>query len=457
MRMRDIARRAGRSLKQAKARTLLTSLAIAVGAFTLTLALAAGEGARQYVDTLIQSNVDPQSLIVVKDPAFFTGGTGQSGPQEFDPDATAFGQSSGGQTLKRLTQEDIDMLAKIEGVEKVEPLYDVTVKYMYRTDRPDKKFTAPVSTYDSTITTDTTAGTLPPLRTDIKDTEVTIPDSFVKAFGFESAEDAIGKQITLRFERPASFDPAEVERLIQEQGIGALQGFESIESKEVTLTVVATTNVSDLSFQGSNAITISAGTAQSASDFITEGTSDFRKFLLAGVIAEKGAKPEEVKQRIIDAGFESRTAKDLQEALFQFVNILQGVVFGFGLLALFTSVFGIINTQYISVLERTQQIGLMKALGMRGRDVARLFRYEAAWIGLLGGLIGIAAAVGVGAALNPFIATSFGLEAGTNLLIFQPIPLTLMIIVLMVIAIAAGYFPARKAAKLDPIEALRTE
>ena len=66
MRNRDIIRRAARSLRSAKARTVLTSLAIAVGAFTITLSLAAGEGAREYADKLISSNVNPQALFVVK-------------------------------------------------------------------------------------------------------------------------------------------------------------------------------------------------------------------------------------------------------------------------------------------------------------------------------------------------------------------------------------------------------
>jgi putative ABC transport system permease protein len=119
-------------------------------------------------------------------------------------------------------------------------------------------------------------------------------------------------------------------------------------------------------------------------------------------------------------------------------------------------VFGIINTQYISVLERTQQIGLMKALGARRRDIGRLFRYEAAWVGLLGGMIGTGLAIAT-SLLNPWIAKTLGLEPGTTLLLFKPMTSIVLVVSLMIIAVAAGYFPSRKAAKLDPIEALRTE
>ena len=143
--------------------------------------------------------------------------------------------------------------------------------------------------------------------------------------------------------------------------------------------------------------------------------------------------------------------------IFSVVNILQGIVIGFGVLALIASVFGIINTQYISVLERTQQIGLMKALGTRGKDVGRLFRYEAASLGLFGGIIGAGLAIAVGMVLNPWITETLGLGDGNYLLIFEPLSILILILVLVIIAIVAGYFPARKAAKLDPIEALRTE
>ena len=99
----------------------------------------------------------------------------------------------------------------------------------------------------------------------------------------------------------------------------------------------------------------------------------------------------------------------------EMINIVQYGLMAFGALAILASIFGIINTQYISVLERTQQIGLMKALGARGRDIGKLFRYEAAWIGMLGGLIGVLLAFLV-TLLNPAIANFLSLEAGTELL-----------------------------------------
>jgi len=174
-------------------------------------------------------------------------------------------------------------------------------------------------------------------------------------------------------------------------------------------------------------------------------------------LAVEGEDPDEVKAALLEDEFYAQTAEDLQGVIFSIVNILQGIVLGFGVIALIASVFGIINTQYISVLERTREIGLMKALGMRGGGVSRLFQFEAAWIGFLGGVIGAAIAVVLGILFNPTITELLGLGEGNYLLIFQPLPLIGMVIVLMLIAMLAGWFPARKAAKLDPIEALRTE
>jgi putative ABC transport system permease protein len=152
-----------------------------------------------------------------------------------------------------------------------------------------------------------------------------------------------------------------------------------------------------------------------------------------------------------------QSVEDTQKFLTQIISILQGIVVAFGLIAVVASVFGIVNTMYISVLQRTREIGLMKALGMRKRDIGRLFRFEAAWIGFIGGLIGSVIAFLLGTALNPWITKKLALGAGEKLLIFKLPQIIILIVILMVIATLAGLLPSRKAAKLDPIEALRTE
>jgi putative ABC transport system permease protein len=108
------------------------------------------------------------------------------------------------------------------------------------------------------------------------------------------------------------------------------------------------------------------------------------------------------------------------------------------------------------VLERTREIGLMKALGTSRRTVSGLFIVEAAWIGFIGALLGSLVAIAAGTLLNPFISRkiNFGDE---RLLIFKPGQVVGLIVFLVIVTTIAGLLPARKAAKLDPIEALRTE
>ena len=158
----------------------------------------------------------------------------------------------------------------------------------------------------------------------------------------------------------------------------------------------------------------------------------------------------------ISKDYSAYSIQDVRKTLLTMVNAAQAALAGFGGLALLASVFGIINTMYISVLERTSQIGLMKALGMSGRDIGKLFRYEAAWVGLLGGLIGVGLASLV-TLLNPVIASALKLSAGTNLLVINPLHIGLLVIGLVAMAVISGWLPSRKATKLDPIEALRTE
>jgi putative ABC transport system permease protein len=453
MRTTDIIRRAGRSLKNAKARTILTSLAIAVGAFTLTLALAAGAGARSYTNTLLTSNIDPQVLAIAADSSVFK--AGESGPQEYNP-STTIGTRANGVTIKLLNQSDIDKIAARSDIASITPTYTIDAQYVTQ-GGAQKKYTAEVTTYDSGVTQTVAAGALPALRSSITDSQIALPEVYVPLLGFTSDQDAVGKTVTIHLSRTPNITEAQIEQVLATQGTAGLQALSAPSVMDATYTIVAVVGKSATALSAATSLEISNNSAKSLSDFSTLGTSSYQKYSLATASVKTGIDPETVKNALTKQGYGVETAKDLQSLLFTIVDTLQGVVIGFGLLAIVTSVFGIINTQYISVLERTREIGLMKALGMRGRHVSRLFQFEAAWIGFLGGVLGSLLAVILGLVLNPWITSALSLGAGTNLLIFQPVPILLLIIVLMLIAMLAGYFPARKASKLDPIEALRTE
>ena len=453
MRTTDIIRRAGRSLKNAKARTVLTSLAIAVGAFTLTLALAAGAGARSYTHTLLTSNIDPQILAIGANSNVFK--AGQTGPQEYSA-TSSLGTRANGITIKLLSQADINKIAARSDIASVTPTYTIDAQYVTK-GGDQKKYTADVTTYDPFVTQTVAAGTLPALRSSIADNQIALPEVYVSLLGFTSDQDAVGKTVTIHLARTPTITQTQIEQALASGGAAAVETLSAPSTMDATYTIAAVIGKSATALTSNSDLEVSNASAKALSDFSTLGTSNYQEYDLATASVKEGINPETVKNALIKQGYGVETAQDLQSLLFTIVDTLQGVVIGFGLLAIVTSVFGIINTQYISVLERTREIGLMKALGMRGRHVSRLFQFEAAWIGFLGGVIGSIIAVLLGFLLNPAITKALGLGKGTNLLIFQPVPIVLLIIVLMLVAMLAGYFPARKASKLDPIEALRTE
>lgn len=452
MKTLDIVSRAGRNLRRAKMRTFLTSVAIAVGGFAIMASLMAGEGARQYVDRIISSNIDPNGLLVTKaDDAFDAGG--QKALKEYNPDAGMHD----GREFQMVTLDDVEKLKARKDLKDVAPVFQLQPKYMIFSIKPDKKYTGEVMRRDSAIRMESAAGKAMDKGVDLASSEASVPEAYADELGV-SPEALIGSRLTITIEQiPQEVNEQEIAKAYMERGEAGVRELTKGKTLDKEFTIVSVSKKSPDQLTNTPNTYISPNAAKELADFTTLGTDQHQKYISVLAAVADGKDPEEVKKSLKDdLGLTAMTSKDIQGALFNFVNILQGIVLGFGALALAVSIFGIVNTQYISVLERTQQIGLMKALGASRRDIGRLFRYEAAWVGLLGGVLGVLAAWGVGTVLNPWISETLNFGE-YSLLIFQPLPAVAVVIILMVVAIVAGFLPSRKAAKLDPIEALRTE
>jgi putative ABC transport system permease protein len=128
-----------------------------------------------------------------------------------------------------------------------------------------------------------------------------------------------------------------------------------------------------------------------------------------------------------------------------------------GSIALVVSSLGIVNTMVMSILERTREIGIMKAVGGSDADVRNIFLVEASSIGILGGLVGVAIGWTVGRIIN-FAANWYIKSQGGDPGNLFSLPLWLVagsIGFAIVVSLIAGSYPARRAARLDPIQALR--
>jgi putative ABC transport system permease protein len=158
------------------------------------------------------------------------------------------------------------------------------------------------------------------------------------------------------------------------------------------------------------------------------------------------------------------------------LTILLGAIAG---ISLFVAGVGIANIMFVSVVERTKEIGVLKALGFKGRDILSLFLSEAAVLGIVGGALGIVSGVAISFAVPYLLTGSMGSSSlsqsgtggfgGTSSTsgqfgssfsytpVFSPELIGLVFLFAVGLSIIAGLYPARRASKMDPVVALRHE
>ncbi|MEM3154176.1 MAG: ABC transporter permease [Candidatus Woesearchaeota archaeon] len=204
-----------------------------------------------------------------------------------------------------------------------------------------------------------------------------------------------------------------------------------------------------------------------AEDDVRRLVNDSVSYTAVVAQAAAGVNPEEVGERIEKAIRRDRHQKEGKEdftvttatefiASFNAVfNIIQVVFVGIAAISLLVGGIGIMNVMFTAVLERTREIGVMKAIGARNRDVLTLFLIESGILGVAGGIIGIIIGAGISKSVEFGANTAFG--PGTITAVFPVWLIVGALLFSFVIGTVSGVLPARRASKLRPVEALRYE
>ncbi|MAE42166.1 hypothetical protein CMO93_00210 [Candidatus Woesearchaeota archaeon] len=182
--------------------------------------------------------------------------------------------------------------------------------------------------------------------------------------------------------------------------------------------------------------------------------------------ADKGANPSELAERIEEKlrkekgqeegeeDFYVQTFEQLLETFGVVLIVINAILVIIAGISVLVAAVNIMNTMYTAVLERTKEIGIMKAIGARNSTILFMFFFESGILGLIGGAIGIILGYGL-AKLGGAITASAGFAAFQP---YFPVWLTISLLVFsFLIGAVSGYFPARAASKLKPVDALRYE
>jgi putative ABC transport system permease protein len=172
----------------------------------------------------------------------------------------------------------------------------------------------------------------------------------------------------------------------------------------------------------------------------------------------------DITDQITKKGFQAYTPQSFVQGINNFFVILQVIFGGVGAIALLVAAIGIANTMAMSILERTREIGLMKAVGATNRDVLAIFLGEASGIGFLGGLggviIGWIAGQGINVLAIVYLANQATQQGGAppSVAVYTPLWLPLFALLFStLIGMLSGLYPALRAATMIPVLALKYE
>ncbi len=389
--------RAFENLRRQKLRSSLTLLGIVIGIASVVALISIGDGFNKSVEREFEK-LGSNTLIILP-------GSGL---------ATSF--------FAELDEDDVDTVKSVKGVENATPIY-VSSQIVSFKEEKQAVLILGIDTRDHALLED--LGML-----DLNEGRLlTSSDNFSVLVGSRFAEDVFEEELYLK---------------------------QNIVFEGDSLRIVGITKAAGQSFGAmfDNAIVMNY---KALEDITGEDLTPFRIF----VKAVNKEEVQEVKDRISRAlerahgreDFQIMTASQIQESALSILGLIQLVLVFIAAISLVVGGIGILNTMLMAVMERTDEIGVMKAIGATNTLVLQLFLTEAGLIGLVGGFIGYSLGFIV-ALVGGVVASSSGVDL---IISFEPMLLLGSLGFAFFVGMISGFLPARRASLMDPVEALREE
>ena len=421
-----------KSLTGHKIRTFLTSFSVFVGVFIIIILLSLSNGAQELIIAQITNQFDLKTIFVLR--------KGSLSPNFFGTNVT---ESDNTKQIKILDNQILNEIRNIEGVQFADPVINIFSRKLEFIDKNFDDRVVPSASgggwnlreEDSTIKTVT--GEV----FDIKKDEIILTKDLVDAYG-KDVNEVIGQKVVL---------------------VDTVSGF-SNQSKPIPNREYTVVGVIEKIRNFVYILNLDEGLSTIAEKNNYNSVEEYINTVGYPSIYVK-AKSENlvnnIAQEIKDKGFDASTLEDVLK-VFNTLFIVVPIIFIFiGIVAIFVSSIGIINTMLMSVFERTRDIGVMKAVGARNKDILILFLSESSLIGFLGGLMAVVFSVifmNIGnQVFKDRIVKILDIKGVENIFIFSNEFILLVLVFSILVGILAGLYPAIRAAKMNPVDALRSE
>jgi ABC-type antimicrobial peptide transport system permease subunit len=485
----DLLRLAFRNLREAKLRATLTSMGVIVGVAVIVTMVSFGLGLQRNMLSRFRA-LDLFNEMRVFGKNVFTMAAGNQNPgrrNENPNDRRGPSFKPDKEPTRILDDAAIAEISKIAGVAYVEPSLSIFTYVRVNGHSQIESIGGASVPNASSRFKEFKAGLM--ISSPDAD-EAVVKDTFARDFGFDKPEDAIGKTIEFlaaakesgkETTKPADEEPPGFFGLPLDQDSGADNGNGGLVAKTFRIVGVVNTEIKDGAGQGGLRgllpdarvyIPLKAASAWSkehrspmgmvalalARQSGSLGQSDTEGYDSAVVRVTDPVVLTEVRRQLTEKGFGSFSIVDQLDQIRTVFLIIDSVLGLLGGISLLVASFGIANTMIMSILERTREIGIMKAIGAEDREIKLIFFFEAAVIGLTGGVIGSLAAWGIDAVANRLAYRFILKPQGASFVDFFYLPPYLWlgaIVFALSVSILAALYPAARAARIDPVRALR--